>query len=86
MINGDDEDEGLLTNTQVTGSRRRMRHCYLLFVICVFIIAFMAGFLIRMFLSENKSSMHKTVKEDNKKFHNIVMHEMAASKIGENLK
>ena len=86
MINTDEEDEGLLTKTQVTRSRLRMRNCYLLFVVCVFIIAFMAGFLIRMFLSENKSTLHKTEKEDSEKFHNIVMQEMTASKIGENLK
>ena len=86
MINIDAEDQGLITNTKGTRSKQRQRYCYLLSLLLVFIVAFVSGYVIRMFLSKQKSLSNSPGKEDNEKFHDIVIQEMASSKIKENLK
>ena len=86
MININEEDQGLITNTRGTRSKLRQRYCYLLALLFVFIVAFVSGYVTRMFLSKQKNSLNRPGKESNKEFHDIVIQEMASSMIKEHLK
>ena len=86
ILNDDMDDEPLISNVRSPKSMQRRRLCYLFFIVFIFSVAFVAGFLLKMFLLEDKSSLHNAAVQSNEKFHNIVTHEMAASKIKENLK
>ena len=86
MINYDDEDAFLINQTKSRRPVCKARLLLLVFMILLFSVGFIGGFFLERTLAKNQTSSHSKEKDDNQKFHKIVIDEMAASQIKENLK
>lgn len=83
MIN-DDDDYHLINSTR---SRGKLKARFLLLVmICVFGVAFVAGFFMERALRIGNQEPKHSKHVDNEEFHGIVRNEMKATEIRDNLR
>ena len=85
MINADDEDDYLINSARSRG-KLKARVFLLLVMLCVFGVAFVAGFFMERSLRAKSPETKHSKHVDNEEFHRIVKSEMKATEIRDNLK